>query len=61
MISKLDIYGKKIKSLFNPIIILDIVEYYVIAYYLMPYENHFVIIFDSQLSCGNIKFDNWYL
>ena len=48
--------GKRIKSLFNQIIILDSIEYRVIAYYLMPYENHFVIIFQSQLSIENIKF-----
>ena len=53
--------GKRIKSLFKQIIILDSVEYHVIAYYLKPYENHFVIIFQSQLSSENIKLDGWYL
>lgn len=52
---------KRIKSLFNPIIILDNVEYHFLAYYLMPHENHFAIIFSSQLSCENIKFDSWHL
>ena len=47
--------------MFNQIIILDSVEYHVIAYYLMPYENNFVIIFQSQLSSENIKLDRWYL
>ena len=53
--------GKKIKTLFNKLLILDMVEYNIVAYYLMPYENHFVIIFRSQISDEIIKLDRWYL
>ena len=52
---------QRIKHLFNEILILDSVEYYIYAYYLMPYENHFVILFQSEFSDEYILKDHWYI
>lgn len=52
---------KTIKGLFNDILVLDSNEYELVAYYLMPFDNHFVVIFKSQLSVDMIKNEKWYL
>ena len=50
-----------IKYLFNEILILDSAEYYIYAYYLMPYENHFVILFKSEFSDEYVLKNHWYI
>ena len=51
----------RIKKLFNTLLVLDSDEYNIIAYYLMPYENHFVVLFKSEISDEFIHIDKWYL
>lgn len=53
--------NKTIKALFNDILVLDTNEYELVGYYLMPFDNHFVIIFKSQISVDIIKNGKWYL
>ena len=40
---------------------MDSSEYYIYAYYLMPYENHFVILFKTEFTDEDIKKDHWYI
>ena len=51
----------RIYQIFNSLLILDSSEYYMIGYYLMPYENHFVVLFKSEYSDEFIQKDKWYL
>ena len=49
-----------IKALFNYILVLDSNECMLVGYYLIPFDNHFVAIFKSQLSLDMIKIEKWY-
>ena len=66
LIDSLDIIELKknytrIKQLFNNLIILDSFQYYICAYYLMPCENHFIILFKSECTDDFIEANKWYL
>ena len=37
----------KIKSLFNQLLIVDEIQYDLIGYYLMPFQNHFIVLFKN--------------
>ena len=51
----------RFKQLFNHLLILDSSEYYITAYYLMPCENYFVVLFKSGYTDEFIQKDKWYL
>jgi hypothetical protein len=50
-----------IKNLFNPVLIIDKEEYNLIGYYLLPFANHFTVLFQNQLEDGILKKSSWYL
>ena len=45
----------RIRKLFNNLLILNSETYYIKEYYLMPYENHFIILFQSENTDDNLK------
>ena len=66
LIDSIDVISLKknyiiIKQLFNYFIVLDSSQYYITAYYLMPYYNHFTILFKSEYSDEFLEADNWYV
>jgi hypothetical protein len=44
-----------IKNLFNPVLIIDKEEYNLIGYYLLPFANHFTVLFQNQLEDGILR------
>ena len=50
-----------IKKLFNPILIIDQEEYHIVGYYLLPFENHFILLFENNIDDGILKHSSWYL
>ena len=51
----------KIKSLFNQLLIVDEIQYDLIGYYLMPFQNHFIVLFKNQIDEGKFKKPNLFL
>jgi len=45
----------RIRKLFNNLLILNSEAYYIKEYYLMPYENYFIILFQSENTDDNLK------
>ena len=50
-----------INNLFNPVLIIDKEEYNLIGYYLIPFNNHFIVFFHNQIKDGNLKKSFRYL
>ena len=49
-----------IKKLFNPILIMDQEEYHIVGYYLLQFENHFIVLFGNNIDDGILKHSSWY-